>query len=80
MSLPELANVRPDVRKHDFAGVRWFGHPARWLITKRAGRWHVRPPVGTFWGRSSQHDTGDQALADYRHQTARTNRQEHHTL
>ncbi|QAX95603.1 hypothetical protein I5H03_gp043 [Mycobacterium phage Nibb] len=45
--------------------------PTRWLIRKTAGgRWVVRPPVGTFWGRSTSHDTGDQALADYRHQTA----------
>ncbi|QJD50466.1 hypothetical protein SEA_CHRIS_64 [Mycobacterium phage Chris] len=37
---------------------------------RTGGRWTVRPPVGTFWGRSTTHDTGDQALADYRHQTA----------
>ncbi|QFG09449.1 hypothetical protein I5H08_gp038 [Mycobacterium phage Yuna] len=49
-----------------------FGDPTRWLITRRAGRWTVRPPVGTFWGSRTDHDTGDQALADYRHQTART--------
>ncbi|ASR85948.1 hypothetical protein SEA_NIKLAS_64 [Mycobacterium Phage Niklas] len=49
-----------------------FGAPSRWLITKRGGRWRVRPPVGTFWGRSTEHDTGDQALADYRHQTSHT--------
>ncbi|WNM69577.1 hypothetical protein SEA_SYRA333_65 [Mycobacterium phage Syra333] len=62
------------MQKRDFAGVssRVFGDPSRWLIRCRGGRWTVHPPVGTFWGRATTHDTGDQALADYRAQTAHT--------
>ncbi|AFN37755.1 hypothetical protein FGG44_gp64 [Mycobacterium phage MacnCheese] len=62
------------MQRSNFAGVssQRFGDPSRWLITRRGGRWTVRPPVGTFWGRSSTHQTGDQALADYRAQTAHT--------
>ncbi|AKF15240.1 hypothetical protein SEA_SHEDLOCKHOLMES_63 [Mycobacterium phage ShedlockHolmes] len=63
--MPIGAFWRPDVQRSNFAGVS-----SRWLIRKTGGRWHVRPPVGTFWGRSTQHDTGDQALADFRAQTA----------
>ncbi|QJD50365.1 hypothetical protein I5H01_gp042 [Mycobacterium phage MarkPhew] len=55
--------------RRDCRRVSQFGDPRRWLIVKTGGRWTVRPPVGTFWGRSTSHDTGDQALADYLFQT-----------
>ncbi|ASR85265.1 hypothetical protein I5H06_gp39 [Mycobacterium phage SirPhilip] len=51
---------------------RVFGDPSRWLIAYRGGRWTVHPPVGTFWGRSSTHETGDQARAAYLQEIAHT--------
>uniref|UniRef100_A0AAU8GPN0 WGR domain-containing protein n=1 Tax=Mycobacterium phage Pharb TaxID=3136626 RepID=A0AAU8GPN0_9VIRU len=60
------------MHRSDLAGVRSrvFGDPSRWLITCRAGRWTVRPPVGTFWGHGSQHDSSAEALAAFRQQTS----------
>lgn len=45
-----------------------FGDPTRWLIHKRHGRWHVRPPVGHFWGRHSEHPSGAAAHEAFRTQ------------
>ncbi|AYR01233.1 hypothetical protein SEA_OSCAR_66 [Mycobacterium phage Oscar] len=55
---------------HDCRRVsRRFGDPRRWLITKTGGRWIVRPPVGTFWGRRTSHPTAELAIANYLFQT-----------
>lgn len=48
----------------------WGEDPRKWIIKKLIdGTWAVFPPVGSFWGKGSYHDTGEEALADYRRQT-----------
>jgi hypothetical protein len=47
-----------------------FGDPSRWLIHKRGDEWRVYPPVGSFWGLHTYHETGGEALASFREQTS----------
>jgi hypothetical protein len=43
----------------------------KWYIHKppQHGIWIVHPPVQSFWGRKTEHKSGEAALADFRRQT-----------
>lgn len=42
---------------------KWFVHKV-----ERHGIWIVHPPVGSFWGRQTTHETGEAAIADLQRQ------------
>jgi hypothetical protein len=46
----------------------WGTDPEKWLIKSWGGCWNVYPPAGSFWGRMTTHDTGEEALSDFRRQ------------
>lgn len=50
--------------------MKWGEDPHKWVIDKIADTWRVSPPIRSFWGVYTFHPTGDEALADFRRQTA----------